>query len=163
MKKSFSFAIKGLVSCVRTERNFRIHLVTAFYVTVFSLIMQLTRAEWVAVTLCIGAVMGAEIFNTSIEKLCDALHPQRNEIIGLVKDMTAGGVLMFAAASAVIGAVVFIDGEKWRRLLTFIQIKPVLTILVAISVPFALFFIFRRFKNDNKNSHDNDSRAAERR
>ena len=163
MKKSFSFAIKGLVSCIRTERNFRIHLVTALYVTVFSFIMQLTREEWAAVTLCIGAVMGAEIFNTSIEKLCDVLHPQRSEIIGLVKDMTAGGVLMFAAASAVIGAVVFIDGDKWRRLFEFIMAKPALAVLIAVSVPFAVFFIFRRFKNDNKNSYDNDSREAERR
>jgi diacylglycerol kinase len=31
----------------------------------------------------IGAVMGAEIFNTSIEKLCDAVHPDRSVIIGL--------------------------------------------------------------------------------
>ncbi len=163
MKKSFDFAFKGLVSCVRTERNFRIHLVAAFYVVVFSAVMQLTRTEWISVLLCIGAVLGAEIFNTSIEKLCDALHPDRSAIIGLVKDMTAGGVLMFAAASAVIGGIIFIDGDKWLRALAFTQEKPALAVLTAATVPFAVFFIFRRNKNDNKNSNDNNSRASERR
>ncbi len=163
MKKSFAFAIQGIVSCVRTERNFRIHLTAAFYVMVASVLMQLTKAEWIAVILCIGAVMGAEIFNTSIEKLCDALHPDRSTLIGLVKDMTAGGVLMFAMASAVTGCIIFIDGEKWSRAALLIQEKPLLAVLIAATLPLAAFFIFRRYKHDNKNSHDYNSRTAERR
>ncbi len=163
MKKSFEFAFKGLLSCIRTERNFRIHLVVAFYVIIASALTRLTRAEWSAVILCIGAVMGAEIFNTSIEKLCDALHPSRSTLIGLVKDMTAGGVLMFSAASAIVGGIIFIDGEKWPRALSLLMDKPALAVCLVLTVPFMFFFIFRRFKYDNKNSHDHDSRAAERR
>jgi diacylglycerol kinase (ATP) len=163
MKKSFAFAFKGLASCVRTERNFRIHLVAAFYVLAAAAVMHLTKAEWIAVILCIGAVMGAEIFNTSIEKLCDAVHPDRSVIIGLVKDMTAGGVLMFSAASAVIGGIVFIDADKWLRVLKFIKEQPIPAVLIALTLPAAMFFIFRRYRYDGKNSHDNNSRPAERR
>lgn len=163
MKKSFLCAFKGALLCIKTERNFRIHLVFAFYVLLASAIAQLSSVEWIIVLICIGSVTGAEIFNTAIEKLCDTLHPEQSAGIGLVKDMTAGAVLMFAVSSAVIGSIIFFSSDKLVATANFVSEHVELSVLIVATVPLALFLVFRRYKYVNKISHDNDSRAPERR
>lgn len=163
MKQSFLFAFKGALFCMRTERNFRIHLAVAFYVLIASIVTQLNETEWILVLICIGAVTGAEIFNTAIEKLCDALHPSWNRGIGLVKDMTAGAVFMFAISSAAIGGIIFFNTEKIARAITFVKENAGVSVLIGLSLPVVIFLVFRRYGNDNKISHDNDSRTAQRR
>ena len=49
----------------------------------------------------------AEMFNTALEKLCDHLHPEEHAAIGLVKDISAGAVLIIAIAAAINGAIIF--------------------------------------------------------
>lgn len=163
MRQSFRFAFKGVLSCIKTERNFRIHTAVTFYVLIAAAITKLTAIEWVMILVCIGAVTGAEIFNTAIEKLCDMLHPGRHKTIGLVKDMTAGAVLMFAVTSAVIGGIIFFNNEKITRMLAFIKGHIGWAILIFATLPVAVYLVFRRNGNDNEISHDNDSRTSERR
>jgi diacylglycerol kinase len=163
MRRSFAYAFKGVLTCAITERNFRIHLAVAFYVLIASIAARLSETEWALVLICIGAVMGAELFNTAIEKLCDTLHPGRNRAIGMVKDASAGAVLMFALMSAAVGGIIFFNTEKITRLVSYVKDHIVISILIAVSLPLAVYLVFRRYGNDNKISHDNDSRTSERR
>lgn len=163
MRRSFLFAFRGVLACVRTERNFRIHLAASFYVLLASALAGLTANEWALVLICIGAVTGAELFNTALEKLCDTLHPGWSTGIGMVKDFTAAAVLMSAMTSAVIGGIIFFNNEKLTRVVSFVKDHVVLSILIVISLPLAVFLVFRRYGNDNKISHDHDSRTSERR
>ncbi len=163
MRRSFLYAIKGFKACAQTERNFRIHLAAAFYVLIASAVSQLNAIEWTAVLICIGAVTGAELFNTAIEKLCDAFSPGWSKTIGVIKDMAAGAVLMFAVMSAAVGVLIFINDEKMTRIAAFAKGHIPLSVLIAVSLPVAVYLVFRRYVNDNKISHDNDCRPAERR
>ena len=59
--------------------------------------------------LSIGAVWTAEAMNTAIEMLCDLCcggkyHP----VVKRVKDVAAGAVLIAAAVSIVVGAILFL-------------------------------------------------------
>ncbi|SHH92595.1 Diacylglycerol kinase [Sporobacter termitidis DSM 10068] len=163
MKKSFAYAFKGVRTCLKEERNFRFHLAFAGYVVIAGAVTGLTGTEWILVFVCIGAVTGAELFNTAVEKLCDTLHPGRSDGIGRVKDMTAGGVLMAALASAVIGAIIFFNADKMSKLAAFAVLHPILTVLIFATLPPAAFLVFRSYRNDKKNRHDHDRRATERR
>ena len=105
MKRSFLFAFRGILACMRAERNFRIHLAASFYVLLASAVARLSAVEWALVLLCIGAVTGAEL-STRRLKSCDTLHPAR--VRGLNGEgFTAAAVLMTAAASAVVGGIIF--------------------------------------------------------
>jgi diacylglycerol kinase (ATP) len=57
--------------------------------------------------LAIALVWVAEAFNSALEALADAVHPNRDPRVGRSKDLAAGAVLVAAIASAVIGALVF--------------------------------------------------------
>ena len=72
------------------------------------MVFGLSRMEWIAVTIVIGAVLAAEAVNSSIEALADLVSPEYNEAIKRTKDLAAGAVLLMAIAAAIVGFVIFI-------------------------------------------------------
>tara|TARA_R110002096_G_scaffold54517_5_gene140558 strand:+ start:29353 stop:29727 length:375 start_codon:yes stop_codon:yes gene_type:complete len=106
--RSFRFAFAGLRYVVRTEQNMRIHLVISAIVLVAGWYFQISHLEWIAVVLCMGAVIGAETVNSAIERLADRVTESEDTLIRIAKDAAAGGVLALAVASFVIGAIIFL-------------------------------------------------------
>jgi diacylglycerol kinase len=70
--------------------------------------LSLSMGEWIALVLCIALVLVAELLNTAIEYLCDALHPDLHPEIGRAKDVAAGAVLIAALAAMTVGAILFL-------------------------------------------------------
>ncbi len=105
---SFRFAFKGINSLFRNEPNAVIHLVAAVLVTCAGIILHINRFEWCLIAIVAGLVFIAEIFNTSIENLGDAIDPKWNENIMKAKDLSAAGVLVAAIISAITGLIIFI-------------------------------------------------------
>ena len=106
--KSFGFAIKGIIIFFRSQQNARVQLLVSIVVLTMSWLLQLDFMEWCIVILCIGAVLGAEAFNTAIEHLCDTLHPGHSEGIGKVKDISAGAVLLISVIAVITGLIIFV-------------------------------------------------------
>ena len=144
MRTSFRNALRGLCFAVRSERNMRVHIAAAFYAFAAAAVTGASRIEWAAVALCVAAVMSAELFNTAVERLCDTVHPDFSRGIGIAKDVAAGGVLLLAAISVLVAAVIFADAEKLTRFLDFVREQTVCAALLALSVPAMVFFVFRR-------------------
>jgi diacylglycerol kinase len=55
-----------------------------------SLYLEVSRYKCIAVLFCIALVIGLEMLNSAIEKLCDAVHPEIHPFIKQAKDMAAG-------------------------------------------------------------------------
>ena len=53
-------------------------------------------------------VIGAELFNTSIEEVVNLLSPEIRVHAKYAKDIAAGAVLVFALASAIVGVIIFL-------------------------------------------------------
>jgi diacylglycerol kinase len=105
--RSMVHAVHGVRHVVRHERNARIHLCLAVAAVVASLALRLSAVQWTAVLFAIIVVFLAEIFNTAIERTLDLIDVHENPHIKLIKDMTAGAVLIAAVAAAIIGLVIF--------------------------------------------------------
>lgn len=105
----FRYAFAGIAWLLKKERNMRIHCCAALMVVVSGCIIGLSLYEWIAIILCIGAVLSAEAFNTAIERLADKVCPEYDEAIGNVKDMAAGAVLIVSIFSAITGAIILIS------------------------------------------------------
>ncbi len=106
--RSFTYATAGWRSAVRTQRNFRIHLLVTVLVVLAGYHFSISRTECCFVLLCIGLVLSAELFNSSIETLLDLLHPEKHPMAGRVKDMAAGAVLITAIMAVIIGLIIFL-------------------------------------------------------
>jgi diacylglycerol kinase (ATP) len=105
--KSFVYALQGLVFMLRSQPNAWVHLLATLAVCAAGLYFGLSRDEWLWTCAAIVLVWSAEAFNTALEQLADALHPQHHPGIGRAKDLAAGAVLIAAIGAAVIGVVVF--------------------------------------------------------
>lgn len=106
--RSFGYAWKGIRSCVGKEQNLSFHLITTVCVVTAGWCFCITRGEWIAIVLCIGMVIAAELFNSAIEQLVDFVSPQHHPVAGQVKDIAAGAVLVCALAAIVVGLIIFI-------------------------------------------------------
>ena len=106
--RSFGYAWEGLKYAFATQTNFRIHLLLAIVAILLGIGLHITRMEWLFVAVCIAMVLLAELINTAIEKLADVVHRDRHPEIKLVKDISAGAVLVIAVISAVTGLIIFL-------------------------------------------------------
>ncbi|MDF1861158.1 MAG: diacylglycerol kinase family protein [Verrucomicrobiales bacterium] len=114
--QSFADAGRGIISVFRTERNFRIHLILLLVAIVLGFWLSLSAVEWIALLLCSAGVLIGEVFNTALEYLADAVHPEMDPGIGRAKDASAGAVLIAALAAAIVGAILFLP-KLWDLLI----------------------------------------------
>jgi len=89
------------------EKNMIIHTVVALAVMVVNYALEISRLEWLISVILIGVVCAAEIFNTAIEKLADRVTTEHDPIIGQVKDLASGAVLIVCIAAAACGVVIY--------------------------------------------------------
>ena len=52
--------------------------------------------------------MAIEGLNTAIEEIADFIHPEHHSKIGLIKDLAAGAVFIFAVAAVIIGCIIYL-------------------------------------------------------
>lgn len=101
-------AAAGICSFFTTERNARIHLAMAILTITAAIVLKLSGIQWVAVLCCIALVMGAEMMNSAVEKLCDLVHSDYHPVIKTIKDVAAGAVLLAALISVVVALIIFL-------------------------------------------------------
>ena len=106
--KSFKYAFNGIKILIKQEPNARIHLLASLVVIMLSVVLEINVMEWVAVVFCLGFVLVAETFNTSLENISDFISPEKNETIKTIKDLAAAAVLLSALTAFTIGLIIFI-------------------------------------------------------
>jgi undecaprenol kinase len=109
--KSFRYAFEGIIHAVKTERNFKFHLIAAVIVITTGLLSDLTYTEWFIILVLIGGVLSLELLNSAIERVVNLVTMERMPLAKQAKDLAAGAVLIFAIMSAIIGLLIFIP--KW--------------------------------------------------
>lgn len=104
--ESFRCAARGVRLMLRSQHNAWLHAVASCCVLMVGGLCVLTGPEWCWITLAIMAVWTAEALNTALELLADVASPEFHPLVGYAKDVAAGGVLLSAAGSAMIGILV---------------------------------------------------------
>jgi diacylglycerol kinase len=105
--RSFGFAWDGIRYALWTQRNMRVHLLIAALVIAAGIAVRLSGIEWALVSLAIGMVFSAEMFNTVAELAVDLLTEHYHPLAKIAKDTGAGAVLLAAIAAIGVGAGVF--------------------------------------------------------
>jgi len=106
--QAFGYAFNGLFAAVKIESHLKIHLLATLLVVLAGIYFKITKSEWLAVCICCGIVIAAELFNSAIEKLCDTISPTLNPKIKFVKDVSAAAVLVLSLMSICVALIIFV-------------------------------------------------------
>lgn len=106
--RSFGWACQGIATSWQQERHLKLHSVAAIVVVVLGIWLELNHWEWAAMLICIGMVFATEMINAAIERLADVVQPERDDRIKVIKNISAGAVLVMALISAGIGLSIFL-------------------------------------------------------
>ena len=98
------FAINGMRAAFKHESSVRMLVVAAASIFLFLAFADVSAIWWALVILTSAAVFTAELFNTAIENLADAVHPEQHPLIGRAKDCASGAVLLISFASLLVFA-----------------------------------------------------------
>ena len=108
LNKTFVNAFNGIQYFFKTERNGKIQLFVSFLVVLTGIYFRLSSTEWIFIFLCIGAVLAMEMLNSALEHLCNMVHYDYHPAIKIIKDVSAGAVLLTSVISVLIGLVIFL-------------------------------------------------------
>jgi diacylglycerol kinase len=115
----FIFAGKGIRTAFISERNLKIQTCFVVLVILSGWVLHISIIEWLICFLCFGLVIGAELMNTSVEKLVDLASPQFHPLAEKVKDIAAGAVLFNSVIAAIIGLIIFLP-KIWEFIVLLI-------------------------------------------
>lgn len=107
-KVSFKHAFDGLIHNLKTQPNFRFHLLATICVILLGIYFSISSIEWLILVFTINMVLVAEMVNTSIESMVDLITLERREDAKTAKDVSAGMVLVSSFLAVVVGALVFL-------------------------------------------------------
>lgn len=105
--KSFAYAIQGIVFMLRTQHNAWLHGVATIAVIALAVYCDVSASDWRWLIVAMAMVWVGETVNTAVEYVCDVVSPQYSEAVKHAKDIAAGGVLIAALGSFVIGLLTF--------------------------------------------------------
>ena len=140
--KGFVYAARGIIHGF-TERNFRVHICVVCFVSWFALqFYELSHGEWAALLLTFAAVISAELFNTSVERLCDKVSPEKDEHIKHSKDCAAGAVLVSAIFAVGVGITLFWDTVRFAAVGEYFTAQPLRFLWLGLFIAAAAIFVF---------------------
>jgi diacylglycerol kinase len=105
--KRVSVAFWGLLTAFEEEANFRIQFLIAIAIVILMVLLKLTSIEKSILLLTILVVLGLELINSQIEKFLDLIEPSLHPRVKIIKDFSAGAVLLSACGSIIIGVLIF--------------------------------------------------------
>ena len=126
--KSFNYAVQGIISSIHTERNMKFHYLAALGVIAFSLFFNLSRIEFISLIFAV---------TFAIERVVDMVTQEYHPIAKLVKDISAGAVLLAGINAAVTGYLLFFDRIMSFSDVVLVRIKnsgPHLTFVAIVIV-----------------------------
>jgi diacylglycerol kinase (ATP) len=105
---SFKNALAGLLWAVKTQPNFRVHLVLSLVALVLGSILKIGYIEMIIIVFTIILGLTCEIINTSIEAMTDLITTERRENAKIAKDVAAGMMLTTAIGAVVVAIFIFV-------------------------------------------------------
>lgn len=142
LARSFKFAVRGVLYCIRCERNMRIHLTAAAYVLAFSCFYHFSATEYAVLLISICLVLCAETVNTAIEAVVDLRTQYYERLARIAKDCAAGAVFICAVFAAVIGFMFYIKPRVISEIFHFLITNYIWGGVFVLSIPASLLFIF---------------------
>ena len=106
LSNSFRAAFQGL-RLVISEQTFQVMVLIALATIFLMIYFEVTFVEKLIIIFLIAVVLALELINTQIEKVLNILKPDYDQKVKIIKDISAGAVLLFCLGAIIIGILIF--------------------------------------------------------
>lgn len=116
LTSSLEFALTGIITAFKEERNMQKHAISAVLAIAAGFIFRISAMEWLFLLLAIFLVITFETINSAIENVVDLASNYHFSMLAKnAKDMAAGAVLMISGYAVVTGLIIFVP-KIWQLL-----------------------------------------------
>lgn len=105
---SVRHAVDGLSWALKTQPNYRIHLILSLASLIGSYVLNVSYFEFLLIVFLITVGLVIETINTGLEQTTDAIDRKIREDIKIAKDVAAAAMLIYAFGSFIIACLIFI-------------------------------------------------------
>ena len=105
---SFKTAIAGIGWAVRTQPNFRVHIVLSLLALFGGWFFRVTTTEMLILIFTIVLGLSSEMINTAIESMTDLITKEWKAEAKIAKDVSAGMMLVTAFGAFIVALVIFL-------------------------------------------------------
>ncbi len=106
---SLEFALTGIFTAFKEERNMRKHALSAILAIVAGFLFGISVTEWLFLLLSVSLVIAFEIMNSALENVVDLASDYHFSMLAKnAKDMAAGAVLIISGFALVTGLIIFV-------------------------------------------------------
>ena len=111
---SLEFALTGIFTAFKEEKNMRSHVLSALAAIIAGLIFRISAMEWLLLLLSIFLVIAFEIMNSAVENVVDLASDYHFSMRAKnAKDMAAGAVLVVSGFAVITGLIIFLP-KLWN-------------------------------------------------
>ncbi|MFA5305075.1 MAG: diacylglycerol kinase family protein [Candidatus Omnitrophota bacterium] len=101
-------AFKGVIIIFKNERYVKIVCFYGVSIILLAIILNASLIEIAVLVITITVVLVAEIFNAVVENIMDIVKPYKDHHIKILKETSAGMVLISSFGAAIVGGVIFL-------------------------------------------------------
>ncbi len=105
--RSFKYAFSGLFHALVNEPNFRVQLIIITLFVFFGFKYHISNVEWGLLVVSTGLLLSAEMVNTVVENFIDSLINDDDDGAKIIKDLSAGFVLIAAITTLIVFYLIF--------------------------------------------------------
>ncbi len=120
---SFNFAVSGILTAMKSEKSLRLHYIAAIVVILGSTFFNLSRMEFMILLFAVVLVVVLEMINTAIEKTVDMITKEYHPLARVIKDVSAGAVLIASFNAVIVGYLLFFERLNPYKELVLVKIK----------------------------------------
>ena len=119
-------AIEGIIYSVKTQRHMRYHLAAALGVLFTGLVINVSRTEFILLSMAIILVLVTEMLNTAIEVAVDMIAEEYHPKAKIAKDIAAGVVLVASVGALILAYLILYPAfrEAWAQGLCQLRKAP---------------------------------------
>ncbi len=105
--KSFKYAFEGVLHTLVHEVNFRIQLLFTVFAVWLGFFFEISHTDWGLLIISSGLLLSAELLNTVVENFTDHFFKEIHPTAKILKDVSAGFVLITAITALSIFLLIF--------------------------------------------------------
>lgn len=140
-----NLAIEGIIYSVKTQRHMRYHLLAALVALLLSLTVNISRADFILLSMAIILVLVTEMLNTALEVTIDMISEEFHPLAKVAKDIAAGVVLVASIGALILAYLILYPalrealwGDGWsirkapHDVIAFVALAVVVIIVIFI-------------------------------